>query len=359
MQRNKDIRLYAAAIAVAISLPAIPAQAESGKASGGSIVYYDTSGGSIATALKSSIFKNFTNRTGISIIDDFNDGDTKFFAAEKAGQMPWSVIAFNTVADGLRAEKQGLLLPIDKKEVPLSKLGEGSHDNYGIKGIIYGFVLTWNTKKWPLSGPHPSSWADFYNTQKFPGKRCLYKGAQSGWTLESALLADGVSPSQLYPLDVPRALKKLHTIKNDIVWWTSGAQSIQLFETGECNMGITWSARPWAAITQDHAPLAISWHQAGYTSDMLAVPKGAPNPSAGQKFLAHWITDHQGQIDFVNQTGYPTNITGLSVGDYAKGVQPYLAAGTQLQQAIQEDDSYYEKNLQSVTQQFMQWLVTP
>lgn len=325
---------------------------------GGSIVYYDTSGGSIATALKSTLFKSYTKNTGTTVTDDFNDGDTKFLAAASAGKVPWSVVAFNTVADGLRAEQQGQLLPIDKATVPVDQLGPDSFDKYGIKAIIYGSVLTWNTKKWPVSGVHPDSWADLYNTKKFPGKRCLYKGAQSGWTLESALLADGVSAGGLYPLDIPRALKKLDTIKNDIVWWTSGAQSIQDFATGECDLGITWSARPWAAVTQNQQPLAISWNQAGYTSDMLAVPKGAPNAAAGQRFLANWIKDKPGQIAFVNLTGYPTNIKGLDTSQYATSVQPFLAAGNQLQQAIQEDDSYYLTNLQKVTDAFTAWVAS-
>ena len=42
---------------------------------------------------------------------------------------------------------------------------------------------------------------------------------------EFALMADGVKPDELYPLDLARATKKLETIKDDIVFWTSGAES--------------------------------------------------------------------------------------------------------------------------------------
>ena len=54
------------------------------------------------------------------------------------------------------------------------------------------------------------SWADFYDLKTFPGKRTLFK-ARPQYILESALLADGVDPERLYPLDIDRAFKKLDT----------------------------------------------------------------------------------------------------------------------------------------------------
>jgi putative spermidine/putrescine transport system substrate-binding protein len=41
--------------------------------------------------------------------------------------------------------------------------------------------------------------------------------------LEIALLADGVAPDKLYPLDLDRAFKKLDTIKKNTIWWATNA----------------------------------------------------------------------------------------------------------------------------------------
>lgn len=345
----------AAALLATVSFSGAAAAASSNGLSG-SLVYYDTSGGSILTAYKSSVFPSFTKKTGVNIIDDFNNGDSHFFAAVRAGRIPWSVVAFNTVADGLRAAKQGYLLPVDTSIVPVDKLEDGAYGKYGIRGIVYGIALTWSTKKWPESGPHPTSWKDFYDTAKFPGKRCMYKGAQSGWVLESALLASGTSAKDLYPLDVKKALAKLDTIKKDVVWWTSGAQSVQLLATGECDMGILWSGRVLTAVNEAHLPLAMTWNGAGFTSDYIAVPKNAPNPKAGMAFLAHWITDHEGQISFVNQTGYPTRIKGLPLSAYNEAARPFLAAGTNLDHAIMENDEYYRTHVAKLSSEFTRWL---
>jgi putative spermidine/putrescine transport system substrate-binding protein len=322
----------------------------------GSVVMYDPNGGPTTAATMATIFKDFTDLTGVKVVPDYNATSTKLFAGLQAGQAPWSLAQVGTKADIARLEAQQHLMPLDPAVVPLNKLDKGSYDKYSIPYERYGFVLTWNTKKWPLSGPHPETMADLYDTKKFPGKRCLFKSAQYGWTLESALIADGVSPSSRYPLDVKRAFAKLDTIKNDIVWWDSGSQSIQYLENGECDLGITWSARPYDAVQSDNAPLAITWKQGGYTSGYIAIPKSAPNPKAAQALLAMWILDTPGQIRFVSKIPYPSPITSISLSEYPAKVRPYLPAGSNLKDATAEDEDYYTKELASLTRQFTAWL---
>ena len=69
----------------------------------------------------------------------------------------------------------------------------------------------------------PATFADFFDADKFPGKRGAYNWVMGG-LLEMALIADGVALEDLYPLDTDRAYKKIDTIKDDIVWWDTGAQ---------------------------------------------------------------------------------------------------------------------------------------
>ena len=82
----------------------------------------------------------------------------------------------------------------------------------------------------------PKTWADLFDAEKFPGKRTFYKWSAPG-VIEAALLADGVAPDKLYPLDLDRAFKKLDTIKDDIIWWIGGAQSQQLLASAEAPFG--------------------------------------------------------------------------------------------------------------------------
>jgi putative spermidine/putrescine transport system substrate-binding protein len=122
---------------------------------------------------------------------------------------------------------------------------------------------------WEKGGKKPASWADFWNVKDFPGKRALPDYAS--YALPLALLADGVKPENLYPLDVDRAFASLQKIKAHVaVWWTSGAQAPQLLEDREVKYAAAWSGRivgnPKLEYTYNQALLQVSY---------FVVPKGA------------------------------------------------------------------------------------
>src|SRR3989442_1490871 len=53
----------------------------------------------------------------------------------------------------------------------------------------------------------------------------------SDLTTQFALVADGVPPDKVFPMDVDRAFRKLDQIKPHVkVWWTQGNQSQQRSE---------------------------------------------------------------------------------------------------------------------------------
>lgn len=67
--------------------------------------------------------------------------------------------------------------------------------------------MVYNTEKYPADKPRPSSWAEFWPVDKFPGVRLLETGewgSEGPW--EEALLADGVPVDQIYPMDIDRVL---------------------------------------------------------------------------------------------------------------------------------------------------------
>jgi len=247
----------------------------------GEVVWWDASGGALTRARDETTNKHFTEETGVTLKSDFSADMTKFFAAMESGApVPWSVVEFGTEGDFLRARDAGYLEKLDPSIVPLDKLSEGGYSEYGINTMRYGIVLTYNTTKFSGDAA-PKSMADLYDTQRFPGKRCLFKYPQFGGVLESALIGDGVKPKDLYPLDLDRAFKKLDTIKSDIIWWNNGDDAVRLIGSGECTIGIAWSGRVYSAITNDKAPLAVQWQDSVYSNSNYAVPKGAPNPVAG------------------------------------------------------------------------------
>lgn len=348
----------ALAQSVAISAPlaadVLPAEAK--KDVSGQVVWSDGSGGATTRARDETVNKNFTAETGVELRADFNPDMTKFFAAmESEASIPWSMIEFPTKGAWLRARDAGYLQKLDPAVVDVSKLEEGTYDEYGVDVLFYGIVLTYNTDKFPGDAA-PTSLRDLYDLEKFPGKRCMFKYPQYGAVLESALLADGVEKDKLYPLDLDRAFAKLDSIKSEIIWWSNGDDTIRLLSSGECSIGVAWTGRVYSAVKNDKAPLAMVWNDSLYSAAVYAVPKGAPNERAGQAMIGHFVADTEGQKALVRTITYVTGIKALEGADYGEDMAPWIAVGENVKNAIEENAAYYAENLPAVIDRFNRWV---
>jgi putative spermidine/putrescine transport system substrate-binding protein len=324
-----------------------------------SIKLYDVTGGTVGKARTETIFQDFKDLAGTNIVSQFTDGTAaKFSASAAAGSSPWSLVEIGDGATFLTLKKKGYLQPIDPAVVPTDDLDQASYlKGYGVGEATFGMVLAYNTKKFPAND-QPSSITDIYDTKRFPGKRCLFKYHEYGAVLESALLADGVPRDQLYPLDVNRALKKLDTIKKDVVWWQAADQAVSFLLNGQCSMGIMWSGRLLEAVTKDKAPVAISWNNAITESSILAIPKAAPAGAvkSAEAALHFWTHDKKGQIALGTATGYPTPIKGVTIDSFPAPVRPFIPLGPNLTNTAPQDDQYYYTHQDQVAKQFATWL---
>ncbi len=285
-----------------LALGALVAGAGLGIAQSGSIVFTSW-GGTTQDAQKQSWAVPFTKKTGIAVKQDGPTDYGKFKAMVESGNVSWDVVD----VDGdfaAAAAKDGLLEPIDFSVVQRADLDPRFVSDMAVGSFYYSFVLGFNPASFGEKAP--KSWADVFDTKTFPGKRTFYKWSTPG-VLEIALLADGVPADKLYPLDLDRAFKKLDTIKADIVWWGTGAQSQQLLASGEAPIGQFWNGRLFA-LDQGGTKVGISWEQNLTAADMLVVPKGAKNKEAAMKFLAE-ATSPEGQASFATDSGYaPINL---------------------------------------------------
>ena len=246
----------------------------------------------------------YTELTGVEFINDENTSNAQIQAQAESGQVTWDVVDVNGDF-GLDAHA-AVLEPLDFDLIPRDEINPdlGTTD-YRVPTSTYGTVLGVNTG---VTGDQdPTGWADFFDTATFPGKRGIYD-YPTGGALEIALLADGVAPTDLYPLDVEQATAKLDTIKGDIVFWTSGAQSRELIGSGEVAMSMIWNGRAWNAIHEDNQPVAIQWNQQIISSDFFVVPKGTPNREAAMQFVAYTTcAENNGKLSTYIPYG-PTNV---------------------------------------------------
>jgi len=87
-----------------------------------------------------------------------------------------------------------------------------------------------------FSGEQPSTIQDFFDVEKFPGKRGVHTWANA--IVEMALYADGVAIPDIYDVlstqeGQDRAFNKLDSIKDHVVFWSAGAKPLDLVNSGE------------------------------------------------------------------------------------------------------------------------------
>jgi len=209
-------------------------------------IYVNTWGGSWTAAEEAAFFKPFTDQTGIRVKTVAPVSYAKLKAQVQSGSYEWDITAI-TQADLLRAEREGLVEPVDWTVVKKDKLFPNAVYANGLAYCALGTNLAYRKDKFPQGGP--KSWADFWDVKRFPGNRSMLNNAVR--TVQFALVADGVPVDKVFPLDIDRAFRKLDQIKPHIkVWWTQGNQSQQLVRDGEVDLIVMWNARA-------HAPLQL------------------------------------------------------------------------------------------------------
>jgi len=279
-------------------------------------------GGAYQDAQSRALFQPAAEAMGITVLEETYGGIADLRLQVRAGAVTWDVVASGS-GSAARAGAEGILEPLDYSVIDVSNFQPGLWQDYCVGGDVFSTVLAWNTDTYGEDGPQ--SWADFWDVEKFPGKRS-YRNSVAG-ALEPALMADGVPPEEVYevlssPGGIERALDKIRELKPHIaVWWSSGAQHAQLMKDGEVDMVTGWNGR-FDVAAADGGAVTYTFNQALLDYDCYAIPKGAPNRDLAMQFLAE-ISKPEYQADFTNYITYgPTNVLAYDLGmideDYAR-----------------------------------------
>lgn len=344
-----------------IPTPVISALLTVRRAGSGTLVDWD-SGGQLFQGEQTAYINNWEKITGWTVKDLAPSPDPGQIKAQvDSGHPNFDIFETGSNGDATVEQNAGLLDKLDmnllQPEINLIPKGQGyENTDYWIQYSFFGVNLIWDTRKWPMSGNHPNTPNDLFNTSQFPGKRCLFKYPEYAGTLEYPLLADGVSASQLYPLDVQRAFKKLDTIKSSVVWWDSGAASVSNIVAGNCAMGVTWNGRPALATAADPTiPIGVSWQNVLLIDSGWAIPKGAKNAAAANSLLAYDLTP-KNQCAFINTLGYGIPMDPSCINSF--GQTWGVTAGHRAETVVHQNKDYYVKNITTLITQFNAWLTS-
>jgi putative spermidine/putrescine transport system substrate-binding protein len=252
-------------------------------------VIITSGGGSWEAAQKNAFFEPFTRDTGIKVVLVPAD-EGKLLTSVAIGQ-PAADITSISGGNLERFVQKNAVEKIDYgyfAESTLAGMPEQMKSEYGVGALLYTLGVAYNTTKFTDTSKQPKNWADLFNVQDYPGKRSLpncenmFSGA-----LEGALMADGVAPEKLYPLDIDRGLAKIESLKSHVArWWATGSDAPASLINGEVDLAAAFNGRIDSAQKQG-APLAFSWDQSLIDYDYWVVLKNSPNAANAFKFLAY------------------------------------------------------------------------
>lgn len=304
-------------VALTAVIAAAPAAAQSPAASmpptTGEMTYLCATG-TFAEAIKKAYVEPFQAKTGITVTCDERDPTTDMIkAAVDTGTYPFdATLAFYGIPE---EDWPTYFEPLDFTIINKDELDPAWVTDYWVVSDIAAQILTWNRAA--TGGVDPTSLADLFDTEKIPGKRCLEDNYATAYAW--ALMGDGVAPDQLVPYDVERAQAKLATIKDQIIWYTTGTQIQELIASGECAIGIAWNGRARAAAA-DGADVGVLWNPQILTYDRTAILKGAPNKDAAMQFIG-FMTSKEVAGDLTKYVPYvpanPNAVIDPATADWA------------------------------------------
>jgi putative spermidine/putrescine transport system substrate-binding protein len=310
-------------------------------------------GGANANAQKKAYYEPY-EKTGTKIIPvEYNGEQAKIKAMVETKKVTWDVVEVES-PDAVRGCDEGLFEKLDYSKIaPKSDFLPAAVTDCGVGIFVWSTVMAYNADK--LKTP-PTTWADFWDTKKYPGKRGMRKGAR--YNLEFALMADGVKPADVYkvlatPAGVDRAFKKLDELRPNIQWWDAGAQPAQFLVSGDVAMSTVFSGR---IITAQKAgqPLDIVWNGAIADYDYWVIPKGSPMKDDAIKFINYIVAVPQQNAFLVLQPGGPVNTQALAKMDAAQ-LKNLPNTPEHAKIGVVNDREFWDEHGDDLDQRFAAW----
>ena len=271
---------------------------------------------------------------GVNVVWDESSAEAvaKLRAMNEAENVTWDLVDV-VAADAIRLCDEGLAMEIDADEdLANGDDDSAASDDFGdllvsdcfIPQIVYSTTFGYRTDMVPEGADAPDEICDVFDLETYPGKRALEKRPINN--MEWALLCDGVAKDEVYdvlatPEGQDKALAKLDTIKDDVIWWSAGADTPQLLADGEIFMGSTYNGRLFSVIVEQEQPVGMMWDAQVFDLDAWIIPAGLSyERRARVKDFVKFATDTQRLADQAKYISYgPARLSSAPlVGKHAE-----------------------------------------
>ncbi|MBZ0162207.1 MAG: extracellular solute-binding protein [Notoacmeibacter sp.] len=256
------------------------------------------------------------NNPDVNIIWDesSNEAVAKLRAMNEAGNITWDLVDV-VASDAIRLCDEGLAMEVDHdKLLAPAPDGTPASEDFGdllvsgcyIPQIVYSTTFGYRTDM--VGDTPPTDVCAIFDLDKYPGKRSLEKRPINN--MEWALLCDGVAKEDIYDVleteaGQDRAFAKLDSIKDQVIWWSAGADTPQLLADGEVVMGSTYNGRLFSVIEEQNQPVAMLWDAQVFDLDGWIIPAGLPEERLNRVLdFVKFATDTQRLADQAKYISY-------------------------------------------------------
>ena len=303
-------------------------------------------GGQSGDSVQQGYIQPFTAKTGIKVVrEDITSTPLgKLRAMVESGRI--DAVLLEIGGPGLaQAIALNLVQPLRWADIDPAPMFPEARHTHGLGYQYYSLAAAWRSDAKAIA-----DWRAFWDVQKFPGKRALPDVPYL--SLPIALLADGVAPENLYPIDLDRAFASLARIKAHVaVWWASGAQAPQLLADNEVQYAAAYSGRvvgnPRYGTTFNQGLLNISY---------FVMPRGAAeNQRIAAYRLLREFTLPQNQAEAAKVVAYTGNSPALDDLLPKDRLQQFPTTRDNRARQVLPNDAFWQANAQAVEKRWQQF----
>jgi putative spermidine/putrescine transport system substrate-binding protein len=320
------------------------------------VMNFATYGGSYGEAVNAHLVKPFETESGLSVQQGVNTDLAQVKIQVLSKNVQWDLVEL-AGGEFLAGLRENLFEPIDTSIVKLDKVPAFAKNTYGIEYALFLAGIGYDQRKISAADA-PKTWAQAWDVGRYKTMLGLSKHISDTPTLEVALLAAGVPPDKLYPLNVDLAfdsLKKLG-LKN-IFWFDNNQEPVNFLTQQIGSIGLISSGRV-ATANRQGAKIGFVYNQLQLNGDYLAVPKGAKNKEAAFRLMNFILNNDQAGVNWMKDTTYTisnTHATALMPPDIAAQLP---TSPTMNGKYFQKDLNWWGENFESVSVRFQQFIAS-
>lgn len=318
---------------------------------GRSIVVASPALGEFLEAMTLAFFDAFANSTGATVRhQDFGREGIASLVDQVDTESPvWDVLLIPT-EDVLPISQGGYLEAIDYNVIDTAALYNDLSMQHGVGARLYSTVIVYPSQTDEI----PLGWPDFWDLERFAGTRALRRSPVG--TLEFALLADGATADDLYPLDTARAFASLEKLRDATRFYEDSKQPVELVRTGQVGLASAWSVR--TALPDVLSLVQPQWNGGMISADSWVLPRGGSNSDVAMSFI-NFATRAVPTANFSRLQNFgPVNKDALALlrPDIARTLPNHP---DNLPVQFFENWGYWAEWREPLTAQFEDWLLNP